>query len=111
MPRLSRQHLHLLLSCPVAPETRCDRWLAGQEEDGSAATVTISSIHAAKGLEWDTVFVMRCNQGFLPMEHWATSQTEPKPERLAALLPALSHAEVCAAISLIVARPRSLGAL
>jgi DNA helicase-2/ATP-dependent DNA helicase PcrA len=29
--------------------------------------VTIASLHAAKGLEWDTVFLVGCSDGFLPI--------------------------------------------
>ena len=35
---------------------------------GPARGVCISTIHAAKGLEWPVVFVARWNQGFMPME-------------------------------------------
>ncbi len=29
--------------------------------------VTLASLHAAKGLEWDTVFIVGCSDGFLPI--------------------------------------------
>lgn len=41
-----------------------------QDEVGEKQGVTICTIHSAKGLEWDAVFVMRANKGFLPTGYW-----------------------------------------
>lgn len=61
---------------PRQPDDSC-RWLdsspQASQQDGPAArpsdpgSFTISTIHAAKGLEWDAVFVPFCNQGHLPV--------------------------------------------
>lgn len=46
------------------------RQLAQQKTGLAAANdgdkVTVSTIHQAKGLEWETVIIPQCNQGFLP---------------------------------------------
>jgi DNA helicase-2/ATP-dependent DNA helicase PcrA len=42
--------------------------------------VTISTIHAAKGLEWDSVFLVGLNEGLLPISY-AKSEAEIKEER------------------------------
>ena len=55
--------------------------------------VTIGTIHAAKGLEWNTVFVMRCNEGHLPSVSWASSECIPEPRPSAAVLHALPAVE------------------
>lgn len=41
--------------------------LQAGEEDVKEDKVVLSTIHGAKGLEWDAVFVVRCMEGFLPM--------------------------------------------
>jgi DNA helicase-2/ATP-dependent DNA helicase PcrA len=40
----------------------------------TADAVTLSSMHSAKGLEWDTVFIVGCSEGLLPLSH-ASSQS------------------------------------
>ncbi|MGB3686813.1 MAG: ATP-dependent DNA helicase UvrD2 [Ornithinimicrobium sp.] len=42
--------------------------------------VTLASLHAAKGLEWDHVFVIGCSEGLLPIT-LATSQAQVAEER------------------------------
>ncbi len=39
------------------------------------AAVTLSTIHAAKGLEWDFVFIIGLTEGYLPISY---AQTEPE---------------------------------
>ncbi|KNC86871.1 hypothetical protein, variant, partial [Sphaeroforma arctica JP610] len=41
----------------------------GQEEEADKGMVTISTIHKAKGLEWNVVFVVFWNDGILPMAY------------------------------------------
>ncbi|MFD0705203.1 ATP-dependent helicase [Alloscardovia venturai] len=48
-----------------------DGVLHARQEDGK---VTISTIHAAKGLEWDTVFIPDCFEGNIPMNPEGTGQ-------------------------------------
>ena len=40
---------------------------AAAQHAPSVAGVTLASLHAAKGLEWDTVFIVGCSDGFLPI--------------------------------------------
>jgi DNA helicase-2/ATP-dependent DNA helicase PcrA len=46
----------------------------------SANAVTLASIHAAKGLEWEAVFVAGVSEGLLPISH-ATTAVEFNEER------------------------------
>ena len=46
----------------------------------SANAVTLASIHAAKGLEWEAVFVAGVSEGLLPISH-ATTAAEFNEER------------------------------
>jgi DNA helicase-2/ATP-dependent DNA helicase PcrA len=43
--------------------------LASVEADGQADGVTLSTIHGAKGAEWDAVFVPMLEEGSLPIRH------------------------------------------
>jgi DNA helicase-2/ATP-dependent DNA helicase PcrA len=51
-----------------------DERARGQHEPESAA-ITLATIHAAKGLEWDHVFVVGLNEGYLPITY-AKSDSE-----------------------------------
>ena len=46
-----------------------------QETSQEKKGVTISTIHGAKGLEWDAVFVLRQNEGFLPSAAYPDTDT------------------------------------
>ncbi len=44
--------------------------------------VTLASLHAAKGLEWDTVFLVGCSDGFLPITMAETPEDIEEERRL-----------------------------
>ena len=44
--------------------------------------VTLASLHAAKGLEWDAVFVVGVNEGMLPISYAETSEQIEEERRL-----------------------------
>ncbi|HEY9376283.1 MAG TPA: HRDC domain-containing protein, partial [Jiangellaceae bacterium] len=44
--------------------------------------VTLSSLHAAKGLEWDAVFVVGCHEGTLPLAYAETPAQLAEERRL-----------------------------
>ena len=50
-------------------------------DDGSDDKVTLMTIHAAKGLEWDAVFLCGLNEGLMPIT-FATTPDEVDEERL-----------------------------
>ena len=45
-------------------------------------TVTLSSLHGAKGLEWDTVFLAGVSDGLLPISHARTPEAIEEERRL-----------------------------
>jgi DNA helicase-2/ATP-dependent DNA helicase PcrA len=46
------------------------------------AAVTLSTIHAAKGLEWDVVFIMGLTEGYLPITYALTDSAIREEQRL-----------------------------
>ncbi|MCA9324471.1 ATP-dependent helicase [Candidatus Saccharibacteria bacterium] len=46
--------------------------------DISDSMVNVLSVHRAKGLEWDTVYVIDCTEGSFPMRAFGTSLTLPE---------------------------------
>ncbi|WP_062380404.1 ATP-dependent helicase [Demequina pelophila] len=44
--------------------------------------VTLTSMHAAKGLEWDAVFIIGCSEGLLPITHAETPEAVEEEKRL-----------------------------
>lgn len=59
--------------------TELDR-RAEMQHSPEAVGVTLASIHAAKGLEWEAVFVIGCSDGLLPLLH-AESPEQIEEER------------------------------
>lgn len=58
-----------------------DERIRSQHEPIKAA-VTLSTIHAAKGLEWDSVFLAGLNEGLLPISYAKTDQAIYEERRL-----------------------------
>lgn len=48
-----------------------------------ADAVTLASLHAAKGLEWDVVFIAGCSEGLLPIHYAQTDEQVQQERRLA----------------------------
>jgi DNA helicase-2/ATP-dependent DNA helicase PcrA len=42
---------------------------ADNEDEPSVSAVTLSTVHNAKGLEWDTVFVVGMSEGMFPLSY------------------------------------------
>jgi DNA helicase II / ATP-dependent DNA helicase PcrA len=53
---------------------------ASAQHAPAANAVTLASLHAAKGLEWDAVFIIGCSEGLLPLSH-AKRDEEIEEER------------------------------
>lgn len=63
-----------------------------EETEGRGSTldednVVLSTIHGAKGLEWDAVFVLRCNDGCMPTGPWNDDRYPNPGPRERPLLP------------------------
>jgi DNA helicase-2/ATP-dependent DNA helicase PcrA len=58
-----------------------DERIRSQHEPVKAA-ITISTIHAAKGLEWDSVFLAGLNEGLLPIGYAKTDAAIHEERRL-----------------------------
>jgi DNA helicase-2/ATP-dependent DNA helicase PcrA len=54
---------------------------AGQH-DPTRAAVTLSTIHAAKGLEWDSVYIAGLSDGLLPISYARTDDAIDEERRL-----------------------------
>lgn len=44
--------------------------------------MTLATIHAAKGLEWEHVYVIGCSEGLLPLTHANTADELAEERRL-----------------------------
>lgn len=53
---------------------------AAAQHDPPSSAVTVSTLHAAKGLEWPVVHVVGCSEGLLPISY-ASSAAEVEEER------------------------------
>src|SRR6201991_4159849 len=53
---------------------------AAEQHAPAAGGVTLATLHAAKGLEWDAVFLARMQDGTMPLVH-ATTDPEIEEER------------------------------
>jgi DNA helicase-2/ATP-dependent DNA helicase PcrA len=72
----------------ATPEARLPQFVRELDERASAQHaptvqgVTLASLHAAKGLEWDTVFLAGCSDGFLPIAMADTAEAIEEERRL-----------------------------
>jgi DNA helicase-2/ATP-dependent DNA helicase PcrA len=64
--------------------------------------VTLASLHAAKGLEWDAVFLVGLSEGMLPITHADTAEQVEEERRL--LYVGITRARVHLALSWALAR-------
>ncbi|HEX5523666.1 MAG TPA: ATP-dependent DNA helicase UvrD2 [Pedococcus sp.] len=70
------------------PEARLVEFVRELDERASAKHaptvqgVTLASLHAAKGLEWDTVFLAGCSDGFLPIAMADSAEAIEEERRL-----------------------------
>jgi DNA helicase II / ATP-dependent DNA helicase PcrA len=55
---------------------------AHSQHEPIKSAVTLSTIHAAKGLEWQKVFVIGANEGFLPISYAKTEAAVAEEKRL-----------------------------
>lgn len=77
--------------------TELDRRAEAQHAPQSEA-VTLASLHSAKGLEWDAVFIVGCNEGMLPISYADTSERIKEERRLfyVGVTRARTHLEISA---------------
>jgi len=72
----------------TTPDARLPQLVRELDERASAQHaptvqgVTLASLHAAKGLEWDTVFLAGCSDGFLPITMADTAESIEEERRL-----------------------------
>src|SRR5581483_3081298 len=74
--------------CEVEPSADLDRFAAELSTRADASHpptvqgVTLASLHAAKGLEWDSVFLVGLVDGTLPIVHARTPEQLAEERRL-----------------------------
>lgn len=65
----------------MAIEPPIDSVIGTGDEDREEELVTLSTIHSAKGLEWNTVFIIHALDGFFPMNRIANNIEQLEEER------------------------------
>lgn len=55
---------------------------AAEQHAPPVSGVTLASLHAAKGLEWDTVFLVGCSEGLIPISQADTPESVEEERRL-----------------------------
>lgn len=80
---------------------------AAAQHAPAAAGVTLASLHAAKGLEWDHVFLIGCSEGLLPISLADTPEAVDEERRL--LYVGVTRARRSLSLSYALGRPGSRG--
>lgn len=55
---------------------------AAADHAPSSQGVTVASLHAAKGMEWDRVFIVGASEGLIPLSHAESSEQRAEERRL-----------------------------
>lgn len=58
------------------------RSAAGSDAPSPAGAITLATLHRAKGLEYDAVFLVACEEGLLPISHARTDDEVEEERRL-----------------------------
>ena len=62
---------------PKAGACAADQDQPNNEMKRGQGKISVSTIHAAKGLEWKVVFVPRWNEGFIPSQAYPVEEVQP----------------------------------